>query len=599
MLKELSIQNLAIVEALDLSFDVGMSGLTGETGAGKSILIDALSLCLGARAEASLVRPGSSSAFISAYFEIESHSLAFDWLNEKALLADEAQIKKANVKFECIVRRVITNDGRSKAFINGHPATIAELRELGEWLVNIHGQHQNQALLKTDYQRSLIDHYAQNEDLCEKVASAYRTLEKLKKMKIELSGLQGQNDKLTLLEYQIQELDDLGLKEGEIQLLEQEHMKLSHAEQWLMNCEQALSYLKPDNNSLERNGQEGNGIEAHLNQTIHILHSLKQQFPELKVCHELLNNALIQVEEASSELQSFKESINIDPEQLRSMDERLSRIHATARKHKIKIEGIIEHRNILFEEVEKIKSAEIALKEIDDKIFKAEGEYLKIAEQLSSRRAQAIQQLNPLVTKSLHQLEMKNGLFEVQLNRKVTSNSDHAGQFDAAKSTYVSNSPNHDNHFSLHGIDEIEFMVTTNPGHPLQPLRKVASGGEMSRVSLAIQVITAQKITTPTLIFDEVDVGISGKTAEVVGNLLRTLGSHAQVLCVTHLPQVAAKAHHHFKVEKKQTKNSTATQIVLLDKKERIQEVARMLGGITITQNTLAHAEEMLEIVTT
>lgn len=593
MLKQLVIQNLAIVDSLEINFSEGMSALTGETGAGKSILIDALSLALGGRADASLVRPSAQTASIAAVFAIESKIAKAKKQNSILTFLKERSLSNEDDENLCILRRVVSNDGRSKAYVNGHPVTAAELKELGEYLLSIHSQHQHQALLKPDYQRTLVDNFAQNSVLLEETETAHRLLENLKKEKEVLLSLQGNQDKLALLEYQVQEFSDLALKDNELKTLEEEHRKLSHAEQWLFTTSQIQGFLVPgdqledsaiDNSNFEaRSGgnfgktefgkadygkAEYGNAESALNQAIHLLATIKQHFPNLNTCYEMLNNGLIQIQEAAGEIASFRESLEIDPQRLGKIDARLSRIHALARKHKINPEQIISHCESLTKDVQQLKNAQSALQEIDENISMATSGYLICAEKLSASRKAACQVLVQAITKSMQTLEMKNGRFEIQINSKT--------------------------HYTAQGIDDIEFMVTTNPGHPPQPLRKIASGGEMSRISLAISVITAQKITLPTLIFDEVDVGISGKTAEIVGNLVRDLGKHAQVLCVTHLAQVAAKAHHHFKVEKQQTKESTRTMIVELDAKQRIQEIARLLGGITITENTLAHAKEML-----
>lgn len=558
MLRELSIHNLAIVLQLELGFETGMTTLTGETGAGKSILIDALSLTLGERADSSMVRPGSESASVSALFELEQTPQVAAWLKEQELECGN----------ECILRRTINADGRSRAYINGRPVTIGQLRELSEYLVSIHGQHQHQALLKSDHQRTLLDQYAQHFTLCTEVETAYRKVEKLKKTQAELHSLEGQQDKINLLQYQIREFEELNLQPQEIQALEIEHRKLSHAEQWQTTAEEILNALKP--NEQEEKGSATPLLSYALTQ----LTTLKNQFPKLTNAHELIHNALIQTEEALNELQAFRDSLVLDPERQKTIDERLGLIHDLARKHRILPEQIMAHHQLLSAQAEKLENIQNALASISVQLEECQKTYFKSAERLSKSRQKAGLQLSQLITESLHSLEMSNGRFEIKFSEKSPT------------------------HFGPHGIDDIEFMVTTNPGLPLQPLRKIASGGELSRISLAIQVITAQKMTTPTLIFDEVDVGISGKTAEIVGKLMRKLAMHTQVLCVTHLAQVAAQGHHHYKVEKLQTEHSTSTHIFPLVKEQRIAEIARMLGGVKITQNTLAHAEEMILNVT-
>lgn len=564
MLRELLIKNLAVVEQVTLHFNNHMTALTGETGAGKSILLDALSLALGERAETSLIRPGHDSAEVSALFELDHLPAVVAWLKDQSLLSEE------NPDNDCILRRLITTEGRSRAYINGRSVPLNQLRELGEQLVHIHGQHQHQALLKTEYQRSLLDRYADHSDLCEKVADAYETLEKIKKNLAELSSLQGQDDKLALLQYQIQEFEDLNLGENELKSLEEEHRKLNHAEQWIFLCNQALQALKPDEFSISE--KQENNTSALLHHALSHILNLKKQFPELSA-PDMIQNALIQIEEAAQELQSFKNSIQLDPERLQAVDDRLNRIHGLARKHKIRPEDIITQQKFLQDHLAKITNAQETLQKLSEELKSAETSYFKCANRLSEQRQKAAGKLSQLITNTIHGLEMPHGQFDIHFSKKTDSSS------------------------SPHGIDEIEFLATTNPGLPKGPLRKIASGGELSRISLAIQVITAQKMVTPTLIFDEVDVGVSGKTAEILGKNLRKLGDNTQVFCVTHLPQVAAQAHHHFKVEKQQQKESTTTKLSVLDTEGKIQEIARLLGGIQITKNTLAHAKEMLEAV--
>lgn len=571
MLTHFFIQHLAVVEQLALNIQSGMTVLTGETGAGKSILIDALQLALGGRAESGIVRHSYPQAEISAVFELTRLPAVLEWLKEHALEAED----------ECIIRRTLTEDGRSRAYINGRVVPISQLRELGEQLVNIHGQHQHQSLLKSEHQRSLLDAYAiatvkdskktkssnlQHADLLKSVKINYHLYQTLLKEHQTLLSLQGQNDKLTLLQYQIQEIDELNLAEDELTRLDAEHKHLAHAEQWLFSCETALSALKNDAN------QDATTL---LYQGLHQISTLKTQTATLTTAHELLNTAYIQLTEAIVEIENFKETLSSDPNRLMEIDKRLGQIHALARKHRIQPEAILEHKKTLVTEAKKLVHLHTHLEEITEKLASAEKTYQNAAIELSKSRQKAALILEQQVTQCIQTLEMPNGHF------KIAFSTPH----ENSKNRLVS---------SPHGIDDIEFLVSTNPGLALQPLRKIASGGELSRISLAIQVITTQKQSTPTLIFDEVDAGISGKTAETVGKLLRQLSKDAQVLCVTHLPQIAAQGHHHFNVLKKQTKDSTTTTIVPLGSSERIQELARMLGGALITERTLAHAEEML-----
>jgi DNA repair protein RecN (Recombination protein N) len=554
MLIHLSIHHLAVVQHLELSFKTGMTVLTGETGAGKSILIDALGLTLGERAESSIVRLGAASAEVSAIFDLNTLPQVSTWLTEHALEAEG----------DCVIRRIITQDGRSRAYINGKSVPLHQLRELGEQLINIHGQHQHQTLLKPDHQRLLLDEYANHTEFSLAVRREYLQWQKLRKEQIELLAHQGQNDKLALLQYQIQEIEELNLQENELQNLETEHKQLAHAEHWLSICETALASIK---------NESGQDAFSAIHQALAQIGSLKTQAPRLSSCHELLSNALIQLEEAITELQDFKETVSLDPERLVTIDQRLSQIHALARKHRVQPEQLLDYQQSLEKDAKKLSSIQSSLEEIAKKLQAAEKHYLISAKHLKTSRKKFAAQLEKLVTQNLPILEMQHGHFKIEFKDK----------------------PETAEHFSPLGLEEIEFLVSTNPGLPLQPLRKIASGGELSRISLAIQVITAQKMTTPTLIFDEVDVGISGKTAETVGKLLRKLAGSTQVLCVTHLPQVAAQGHQHYKVEKNQSQDTTTTHISPLDASAKTQEIARMLGGAHITKHALAHAEEMLQ----
>lgn len=552
MLMHLFIHHLAVVEQLELHFQSGMTVLTGETGAGKSILIDALSLALGERADSSIIRSGCLSAEISATYQLQNLPQVIEWLTEKGLDSED----------ECIIRRTIAQDGKSRVYINGRTVPLSQLRELGNQLVNIHGQHAYQFLMKSDHQRQLLDQYANHTELCEAVRKHYHDWQQLKKRYQDLKTSQEQNDQLTLLEYQIQELHELDLQEGELESLSAEQNTLAHAEQWLSLCETALQSLKHE---------DGHDAFTALYQAMRQIETIIAHTPKLTSCYELLNSAFIQLNEAVSELHAFKETVPVDPKRLASLEERLSHIHALARKHRTSPENLIEHHKKLLEKAAHFTHLESALTELDTQLNAATEKYQHSCQILSKSRQQAAQQLETRITQTIQSLEMPNGRFEIAFTQKP----------DAV--------------FNPHGIDEIEFLVSTNPGLALQPLRKIASGGELSRMSLAIQVITAQKMSTPTLIFDEVDAGISGKTAETVGKLLKILSQNTQTLCVTHLPQIAAQGDHHFKVEKQQTTTNTTTHIYTLEKTDRVKEIAGMLGGSTITKNALAHAQEMLE----
>lgn len=584
MLSHLSIKHLAVVEQLELSFENGMTVFTGETGAGKSILIDALGLTLGERTDSSLVRAGYKFAEITAIYDLNRLPHVQDWLKQRDLLEGSGD------QCDCIIRRNITVDGKSRAYINGHSIPLQQLKELGELLVNIHGQHQHQSLLKPDYQRLLLDEYGNHLALCRELREAYQDYQKLIKIQKELQELQGQQDKLSLLQYQIQELDELNLQENELQNLEEEQRKLNHAAEWLGICDNALNILQNEGGTHQRdvlselnqvnallssmklsNSNSNSNSNANSNSNLNLNSNLSSTTDSLKNCRDLLSQALIQLEEGCHELSHFKESISINPERLSEVESRLSQIHNLARKHRVGTLNLLQHHEELKIEAEKLLHVQAKLNESFEKIKKSQETYLCIASRLTALRQKTSLQVEKLITEKMHELEMPKGRFQVQITERSK------------------------NHFSPDGLDEIEFLVSTNPGLPLQPLRKIASGGELSRLSLAIQVITAEKSRTPTLIFDEVDVGISGKTAAIVGQLLRQLGKETQVFSVTHLPQVAANGEHHYVVEKQQEQDSTSTHIRYLDNKDKVLEIARLLGGTKITKNTIAHAEELLE----
>lgn len=551
MLTHLVIHNLAVLQHLDISFQAGMSIFTGETGAGKSILMDALGLILGERAETNLIRPGEKMAEVSAFFEIGHLPWVQAFLKERELLNQP----------ECMIRRTLTDEGRSRAYINGHPVPIQYLKELGEGLITLHGQHQNHALLKTSYQLSLLDAYADHSPLLHDVQELYQALHAAQKEQAKLMALQSENDKLALLEYQLQELEELGLLPGQLQQLENEHKTLSHADQWSLDCDSILSSLEEDN---------AHNILSLLHQHIHKLKLLNCDKPQIKNSLELFNQALIALEEAVIELKSFQAEIAQDPERLNFVQEKLTQIFNLARKHRVSPEQLSEHQAHLLEQAEQLKNSESRLKELDTQIQHLKEKYLTAAKKLTQSRQVAAHTLSEKILGRLHYLEMPHAQFDIQFLESDLMNES--------------------------GVDQIEYRVSLNPGHPLQPLRKIASGGELSRISLAIQVITAEKMTIPTLIFDEVDVGVGGKTAEIIGKLLRSLSNNTQVLCITHLAQVAAQGHHHYKVLKLQSTSHTKTNIVYLENQEKVNELARMLGGIQITENTIKHAKEMLDM---
>ncbi|MCQ8877549.1 DNA repair protein RecN [Pseudoalteromonas shioyasakiensis] len=553
MLIGLEIKNFAIVSNLSTEWHSGMTAITGETGAGKSIAIDALSLCLGERAEASAVRPGSERAEICAQFDITALPSAVQFLEQHLLSNDDN---------ECLLRRVICKNGRSKSYINGSPVTAAQLKELGQHLISIHGQHAHQHLLKTDHQLHLLDAYAGHVELVDTVRSHYRHYQNLQKEFTALEQAQQQQAaQKQLLEYQVAELDEFALQQDEFESIEAEHHKLSHSQTIIESCQRELQHL------YESDEQNACSILQHSAQRFA---ELAHYDASLTSVATLLEEAAVQVEEASREIRNYAEQTELDPSRLVEVEERLSGAMDLARKHHIKPEELVDFHQSISQELASISHNSDRLEQLALEIQDALSTYQHAADELSESRLQAATTLNTLISASMANLSMENGQFEIALKKEPKR---------------VPNSL---------GFDSIAFLVSTNPGQPLQPLSKVASGGELSRISLAIQVIIAQKVTTPTLIFDEVDVGISGPTASAVGKLLRQLGKSTQVICVTHLPQVASSGHQQFFVAKEIADGETFTHMQSLNKNGRIDEIARLLAGDNISKMARANAKELI-----
>ncbi len=553
MLTHIHIWNFAIVEGLDLPLENGLTVLTGETGAGKSILLDALGLALGDRADSSVIRHGAEKAEISVTFSTHDAPEAEAWLREHEL--DSAG--------ECIIRRVIAAGGPSKAFINGKPAAAASLRELGEMLVDLHGQHEHQSLLRQEAQRQLLDDFAGHGGLLAELADAWRRWrEKQSELERLRQAASERDDRLELLRYQVQELEELGLAEGELAELEAEHRRLANASGLLETGQRVLQTLDGDDPACA-----GNLLAAAL----HDVGEMSATDPALAGVTELLDSAVIQSREAASELRRYLDGLELDPERLAWLEQRLATIQDLARKHHCEPEALPALLPRLQAELAELEQAEVRAGNLQAEVDAALDAYHRLAQKLGKSRRSAARKLGKAVTESMQTLGMEGGRFEVSVTPLEP-------QAPAAT-----------------GLERIAFMVSANPGQPLKPLAKVASGGELSRISLAIQVITARDSRIPTLIFDEVDVGIGGRVAEIVGQLLRTLGEQRQVICVTHLPQVAALGHHHLQVSKTADRNQTHSHIAILDADARVDELARMLGGIEITEQTLSHAREMIE----
>lgn len=553
MLTHLSIQNFTLVDHLDLDLKPGMTVITGETGSGKSIMLEALGQTLGDRADGQRVRQGAQRADISASFDISKIRLASKWLKEHDLQLEETP-------HECLLRRVINGDGKSKAYINGQPVTLQQLRTLGEMLIDIHSQHEHQSLLLKDTHRRLLDDFANQAELARQVRQAFREWQSRLDHYLHLRDNAAEvSARFQLLSYQVQELDQLGLKAGELEALEAEQRTLANAEDILRGSQQLAAIC----------GDEELGLSISLHRALHILRAMPEKTAALQEAEQLLASAQIQVQEAQHEIEHHIDSFSLDPERLVFVEERLSAIYDIARKHRITAEQLPELIAQLSSELAELQGGDARLDVLEQQVNEAERQYRQLAETLSAQRHKAGLKLAKQVNAQLQKLGMENAHLLVSL-------------------IPLSEKP------SLHGLEEVEFLISTNPGQPPRPLNKVASGGELSRISLAIQVITAQTSATPTLVFDEVDVGIGGATADVVGKLLRQLGEKGQVICVTHLAQVASKGHQHLQVTKTARKNSAESTLVELNGDAKVEEIARMLGGAKVTEQSLAHAREIL-----
>lgn len=552
MLVHLSVHNYAIVEHLDLELEHGMSVITGETGAGKSIMLDALGLALGDRADSGVVRPGADKADILATFDVADIPDARAWLAERDLDKDH----------HCILRRVITSEGRSRAYINGAPSPLGDLKSLGELLIDIHGQHEHQSLLKPDTHRRLLDEFAGAADLARQVTMAAQRWRQTRQEIHRLSSTsEEQRARHQLLSYQLEELENLALGENELDELEDAQKNLANAEGLFATSRQVVEQCSE--------GDSGNILDA-LSACLNRLSSVANPPRALQEAANMLSSAQIQVEEAVGELNRFVDNFEADPARLQLIEERLDTIYTLARKHRVQPGEVAALQQKLFDEVESLAACDESIERLEGELASFARHYQQKADELTALRSEAAKRLESAVEEEIHRLGMPGGRFRIELK------------------------PHGSNDLHPHGQESVELMVSANPGQPIKSLAKVASGGELSRISLAIQVITAQTSRTPTLVFDEVDVGIGGPTAEIVGQLLRKLGERGQVLTVTHLPQVAAQGHHHLFVHKLRGSDETRTAVRTLAKAERIEEVARMLGGVDLTKESLAHARKMV-----
>ncbi len=553
MLSHILIRDIAIVSRLELDLGAGMTALTGETGAGKSILIDALGLALGDKADTGLIRPGCDQAEVAVTLQLTDCPSAKAWLAEQAL--DDGE--------ECIVRRLIVRQGRSRGFINGRPASTTQLAEFGDLLVDIHGQHAHQSLLRPTTQRALLDTYGGHDALAEEVAQAHRRLRALEERRDELRAASHERaERLELLRYQVDELGALGLSAAEILELDREQRRLGSLGELQATTARQLQQLAEGEPALQ-DALQRIAVE---------LAGLSEIDGRLGEVRDLINGAVIQLDEAVSELRRYLDELDVDPAEIHDIEARLGLVHDLARKYRCLAEELPERLAELSHSLAELEESEVRLGSIDAECEEARTAFIAQAMSLGEARRAAATTLTAMVAELLPQLGMSGGRFAVDL-----------APLDVAQA-------------GPSGLDRIELLISANPGQPLQSLAKVASGGELSRISLAIQVATVECGQVPILVFDEVDVGIGGGVAEIVGHLLRQLGTRRQVLCVTHLPQVAAQAHQQLRVKKHAVDGQTYAEIEVLDETSRVEEIARMLGGTAITCKTRAHAEEMLQV---
>ena len=549
MLSQLTVKNLAVVERLDLSFEPGMSTVTGETGAGKSILLQALGLALGVRADSNLVRHGKDKADISAAFALEHNQTVQDFLSEHSL-EDEG---------ECILRRVITSDGRSKAFINGNSVPLSTVRDVGDLLLDIHGQNEHQLLLRPDQQMKLLDGFAQLEadkQALNEVVKVHKTLSEKVNNLLNNQDIIEQQQALYL--HQVEELNEAMLDQDELNTIEANFKTSANSQAINEKTSGVLNQLESEA-----------GANAQLLTLSSQLSEALEMDDRLQVGVELLSSAQVQTQEAVYELTQYLSRLSTDGQSAQEMEERISELYSLGRKHQCQIEELITVRDQLTIKLEDIGGGENSIDEMNSQLEVLAKQYQNKAQKFSKARHAKADELSKLVTEAMQVLGMPGSEFKVGLNEKPDG-------------------------VHLNGHESIEFLVTTNMGQEFKPLKKVASGGELSRISLAISVVSSDSEYTPTLIFDEVDVGISGAVAEVVGRKLQELAKNYQIICITHLAQVAAFGHQHLRVSKVQNTQGAQTTVEQLEDEQRVDEVARILGGATVTHKARVAAAEMI-----
>lgn len=558
-LQSLSIKNLAVIETAQIDFENGLTVITGETGAGKSVILKAIALMLGSRADNTLIRHGKETCDVYADFSLDGLVHIQEWLSDNDF-DDENN---------CIIRRLIKRDKGSKTYINGHPANLSQLKALGQQLIDLHGQHEHQQLLNKSHQLKIIDalatqDYAQHDQHLSQLKSLYEQIKTLKNQVLDAQSHQQEYvAKLDLLSFQVQELEDLEVQDGEFSEINAEYSRLNNAQE-LLDGYQSVQFDLSEN--------DDNNIESVLGRSAEKVNELLEFDSELKNAAELLNAALANIQEANQDIRLASSKTELDPERLHFLEQRINSLITIARKHRCEEDTLGSLYENLDIELKTLKQQLQSPEALDDKINTLLDDFQKVAQTVSVSRQQLGKKLEKHVTEQMQLLGMEGGVFDVRINSLDKNN------------------------INSNGMDDIEFLSSGNPGMPVQALNKVASGGELSRISLAIQILEGSVRRAPTLIFDEVDVGVGGGTAEVVGNSLRSLAQSGQVLCITHLPQVASKGAHHLSVNKMTdtSAQATLTNIQTLSSDQRVQEIARMLGGIDITDNTLAHAQEML-----
>ena len=552
MLRSLQIRNFAIIDEIDITFNDDMTVLTGETGAGKSILIDALSLVLGERGSSNLIRNKEKRAEYTAEFEITNNSHALNWLIEKSLDNEN----------ECILRRTISPDGKSRSFINGNTVNLQSLKSLGDLLVDIHGQHFHQSLCKKNVQRDLLDHFgglSVTKNKIKRIFNEWKELsDQLSKM---IEGNTNKEDRIDLLSFQLKELDELALISGEYDSLNSEFKKISNIEKINKGINSLIDCLQSN---------EITNVEQMLNDSIKNIDTLATFDNSLEETKNLLSEAEINVSEAIGNLSRYGESIDYDNQKSREIEERINTIISISRKHRVDPDELIDTKIQIEKELNELNNSQTSIDEAERHLSDLRKKYDDLASELTKKRSDSAKKLSGLVADSMNELGMTGGIFEVEITPS--------------------------NNISQHGNDDITFHISANPGQKPQPLSNIASGGELSRMSLAIQVITSNGTNIPTMIFDEVDSGIGGAIAEVVGNKLKDLGQNKQVLCVTHLAQVASKGKSHIRINKLTDNKKTKIYASKLNSDERIEEIARMIGGIELTEKTREYAKEMLSL---